>query len=95
MIKKFTVILAILVIAAFGACTCWGYTAGKWPVPGIPNEVFTPGSATIGDGLYGGYGWYGYPGNYGGYYGGYVNPGFNGGYYGGYGPGYDGRGRRR
>jgi hypothetical protein len=43
MFKKSTVFLAILALLAFGACTCWGYTVGKWPVPGIPNTVYSPG----------------------------------------------------
>lgn len=42
MVKKSTVILTILALLAFGACTCWGYTVSKWPVPGIPNTVFGP-----------------------------------------------------
>jgi hypothetical protein len=77
MVKKCTVIFSILAMMAFGAYTCWGYTATKWPVPGIPNTVYGPGSAMPGNIGYGGYsgygeyGWYGYPGNYGGQYGGY------------------------
>lgn len=42
MVKKSTVIFTILALLAFGACTCWGYTVSKWPVPGIPNTVFGP-----------------------------------------------------
>ena len=91
MIKRSTIIFAILAMVAFGACTCWGYTVTKWPVPGIPNTVYGPGSASIGNAEYGGYGAYG---TYGGYnaYGGYGYPGYQGGYYGGqgttnYGPG--------
>ncbi len=95
MIKKSTIIITILAMLAFGACTCWGYTASKWPVPGIPNDVFTPGAAALGNGGYGGDGGYGYPG----YYGGYGYPGSYGGYGGyggyGYGRGYYGGGWRR
>jgi hypothetical protein len=84
MVKKSTIIFTILAMLAFGACTCWGYTVSKWPVPGIPNEVF--GSGSVGPGSvvpgYGGYGGYGSPGSYGGYYG-------------GYGTGYYGQGWRR
>lgn len=94
MVKKSTMIVTILAILAFGACTCWGYTVAKWPVPGIPNEVFGPASAAPGNIGYGGYG-----GNGGyvnpGYIGGYGNPGYNGGYYGGYGSGYYGQGWHR
>ncbi len=94
MIKKSTIIFTILAMLAFGACTCWGYTASKWPVPGIPNEVFTSGPAELGNAGYGAYGAYGGYGPYGGYgaYGGYGYPGYSGGYYGGYGTGYYGRG---
>lgn len=95
MIKKTTIVLAILAMVAFGACTCWGYTATQWPVPGIPNTVYGPGSASIGNAGYGEYGGYGAYGTYGGYsaYGGYGYPGYQGGYYGGhgttnYGPGW-------
>ena len=42
MVKKSTVIFTILALLAFGACTCWGYTVSKWPVPGIPNTVYGP-----------------------------------------------------
>ncbi len=94
MVKKSTIIFAILAMLALGVCTCWGYTVAKWPVPGIPNEVFgPPGSAMPGYGGYGGYSGYGYPGYYGGYgaYGGYGYPG----YYGGYGAGYYGGDWRR
>ena len=95
MIKKSTIIFAILAMLAFGACTCWGYTVSQWPAAGIPNTVFGSGSVGPGNAGYGGYGgyggysgygWYGYPGYYGGYY---------GAYYGGSGRGYDGRGRPR
>ena len=89
MVKKSTIIFTILAMLAFGACTCWGYTVSKWPVPGIPNEVFGPGSGGPGYGVPG----YGVPG-YGGY-GGYGSPGNYGGYYGGYGTGYYGQGWRR
>lgn len=89
MVKKSTVILTILAMLAFGACTCWGYTVSQWPAPGIPNTAFGtdfsvpghyqtyPNQVPLGYG-----GWYGYPGHYGGHYG-------------GYGTGYYGRGRRR
>jgi len=85
MVKKSTIIFTILAMLAFGACTCWGYTVSKWPVPGIPNEVFGPPGPVVpgnggyqgGYGGYGGYGWSGYPGYYGGYQGGYGT-----GYYG-------------
>jgi|GEM_PF-2698297 len=43
MVKKSTLIFAILALLAFGACTCWGYTVSRWPAPGIPNTVFGPG----------------------------------------------------
>ncbi len=89
--KKSTTIFTILAMLAFGACTCGGYTVSKWPVPGIPNEVFGPGSVVPGNGGYGEYGEYG---GYGGY-GGYGYPGYYGGYYGGYGTGHYGRGRHR
>ncbi len=61
MVKKSTIIFTILAMLAFGACTCWGYTVSKWPVPGIPNKVFGPGSGgawyrCAGYGGYGGYG---------------------------------------
>jgi hypothetical protein len=81
MIKKSTIIFAILAILALGACTCWGYTVTQWPVPGIPNTVYGPGSAVLGNGGYGGYGEYGV----------YGHPG----YYGNYGRGYYGLGRNR
>jgi len=42
MVKKSTVVFAILALLAIGACTCWGYTVSKWPVPGIPNTVYGP-----------------------------------------------------
>lgn len=88
MLKKSTVILPILALLAFGACTCWGYTVTQWPAPGIPNTTFGPGSAVLGNAGYGEYGAYGAYGAYGGY--GY--PGYYGGHYGAYGRGYDGRG---
>jgi hypothetical protein len=78
MVKKSTIVFAILAMLAFGACTCWGYTVTQWPAPGIPNTVFGPGSAVVPGhggygayGAYGGYGWHGYPGYHGGHYGGY------------------------
>ncbi len=94
MVKKSTIIFAILAILAFGACTCWGYTVSQWPVPGIPNTVF--GAGMPGQGPYGAYGSYGGYGGYGPYggYGGYGYPGGYGGY-GGYAPGYYGPGWRR
>ncbi len=88
MVKRSIIIFAILAMLAFGACTCWGYTVTQWPVPGIPNTVFGPGSATLGNTGYGAYGAYG---PYGGY-GGYGYPGSYGGHYGGYGTGYYGPG---
>ena len=94
MVKKSTIIITILAMLAFGACTCWGYTVSKWPVPGIPNVVFGPGSAVPWNGGYDGYGGYGGHSGYGGY-GGYGSPGNYGGYYGGYGTGYHGQGWRR
>jgi len=96
MVKRSTMILAILAMLAFGACTCLGYTVSKWPVPGIPNTVFGPGSDVPGQGAYGGYGPYG-PGAYGGYggYGGYGYPGYQGGNYGGFGNNYYGGGWSR
>jgi hypothetical protein len=45
MVKKSTIIFAILAMLAFGICTCWGYTVTQWPAPGIPNTTFGPGSA--------------------------------------------------
>jgi hypothetical protein len=42
MVKKSTVVFTILALLAFGACTCWGYTVGQWPAPGVPNTVFGP-----------------------------------------------------
>jgi hypothetical protein len=99
MVKKTTIIFAILAMLAFGACTCWGYTASKWPVPGIPNTVFGPGSGLPGNIGYGGYGAYGGYGGYGGFggYGGYGYPGYYDGYggYGGYGGSYQGQGWHR
>ena len=47
MVKKTAVILGILAIMAMGAGMSWGYTVSKWPVPGIPNDVFCPGSACL------------------------------------------------
>jgi hypothetical protein len=89
MVKKSTAIFAVLAMLAFGACTCWGYTVSHWPVPGISNTAFGPGSFETGH----------YqtspnqiPLNYGGWYG---YPGYYGGQYGGYGRGYSGRGWRR
>jgi hypothetical protein len=91
MVKKSTIIFTILAMLAFGACTCWGYTVAKWPVPGIPNVVFGPGSDVPGHGGYSGYGGYAGPGGYGGY----GSPGYIGGHYGGYGTGYYGQGWHR
>ncbi len=93
MVKKSTIIFTILAMLAFGACTCWGYTVSKWPVPGIPNEVFGPGSSGPGYGVPGYGGYDGYSG-YGGH-GGYGSLGNYGGYYGGYGTGYYGQGWHR
>ncbi|MBI5249129.1 MAG: hypothetical protein HY912_06515 [Desulfomonile tiedjei] len=47
MVKKTAVILGILAIMAMGAGMSWGYTVSKWPVPGIPNEVFCGGAACL------------------------------------------------
>lgn len=94
MIKKSIMIFAVLAMLAFGVCTCWGYTASKWPVPGIPNEVFSTGSVMPGNVGYGAYGAYGGYGGHSGY-GGYGYPGYYGGYYGGFGTGYYGQGWRR
>jgi hypothetical protein len=47
MVKKSAVILGILAMLALGAGMSWGYTVAKWPVPGIPNEVFCGGSACL------------------------------------------------
>jgi hypothetical protein len=93
MVKKSTMIVVIIALLAFGVCTCWGYTVTKWPVPGIPNTTFGPGSDMPGPGGYGPYG----PGPYGAYggfggYGGYGYPGYYGGQYGGFGSGYYGQG---
>jgi hypothetical protein len=88
MVKKSTMVFAILAMLAFGACTCWGYTVTQWPAPGIPNTVFGPGSGVPG---HGGYGGYGAQGGYGAY-GGYGYPGSYGGHYGGYGRGHYGPG---
>jgi hypothetical protein len=92
MVKKSIIFFAILAMLAFGACTCWAYTVTKWPVPGIPNTVFGPGSDVPGPSGYGPYG----PGAYGGYggfggYGGYGHPGYYGGYPGGFGSDYYGQ----
>ncbi len=43
MVKKSAVILGILAMLALGVGMSWGYTVAKWPVPGIPNEVFCGG----------------------------------------------------
>jgi hypothetical protein len=92
MVKRSTIIIAVLAMLAFGACTCWGYTVSRWPVPGIPNTVFSPADSVMPGSV--GYGGYGYPGYYGGYHGGYYG-GYQGGQYGGYDRGYQGRGWRR
>jgi len=94
MVKKSIIVFAILAMLAFGACTCWGYTVSKWPVPGIPNTVYESGTGVPGHGGYGGYGGYGGHGAYGGF-GWYGFPGSYGGGYGGYGSGYYGGGWRR
>jgi len=47
MVKKSAVILGILAMLALGVGMSWGYTVAKWPVPGIPNEVFCGGSACL------------------------------------------------
>ncbi len=48
MVKKSAVILGILaMMLALGAGMSWGYTVAKWPVPGIPNEVFCGGSSCL------------------------------------------------
>jgi len=47
MVKKTAVILGILAVMAMGAGMSWGYTVSKWPVPGIPNDVFCAGSACL------------------------------------------------
>jgi hypothetical protein len=88
MVKKSIIISAILAMLAFGACTCWGYTVSQWPAPGIPNTVFSPGSAVPWNGGYGAYGAYGG-------HAGYGYPGYYGGNYGSYGTGYYGQGRQR
>jgi hypothetical protein len=98
MVKRSIIVFAILAMLAFGACTCWGYTVGKWPVPGIPNTVYGPDSVMPGVGGFGGYSGYGgYGGSYGGYggYGWNGFPGSYGGSYGGYGSGYYGMGWSR
>ncbi len=88
MVKKSTIIFTIIAMLAFGACSCWGYTVSQWPVPGIPNTVFSPGSVMPANGGYGGYSGYGG-------YGGYAYPGYYGGYYGSYGTSYYGQGWQR
>jgi hypothetical protein len=47
MVKKSAVILGILAITVMSVGMSWGYTVSKWPVPGIPNEVFCGGSACL------------------------------------------------
>jgi len=47
MVKKSTVILGILAVLAMSAGLSWGYTVSKWPIPGIPNEVFDPAGACL------------------------------------------------
>ncbi len=47
MVKKSAVILGILAMLALGVGMSWGYTVAKWPVPGIPNEVFMGGSSCL------------------------------------------------
>jgi hypothetical protein len=47
MVKKSAVILGILAMLALGVGMSWGYTVAKWPVPGIPNTVFTGGSSCL------------------------------------------------
>jgi hypothetical protein len=48
MVKKSAVILGILaMMLALGAGMSWGYTVAKWPVPGIPNQVFCGGSSCL------------------------------------------------
>ena len=47
MVKKSAVILGILAMLALGVGMSWGYTVAKWPVPGIPNEVFCGGSSCL------------------------------------------------
>lgn len=47
MVKKTAVILGILAMLAIGCGISWGYTVSKWPVPGIPNTVYTGGSPCL------------------------------------------------
>ncbi len=47
MVKKSTMVFAILAMLAFGACYVLGYTVTQWPVPGIPNTTFGPGAAAL------------------------------------------------
>jgi hypothetical protein len=47
MVKKSAVILGILAMLALGVGMSWGYTVAKWPVPGIPNTVYTGGSSCL------------------------------------------------
>lgn len=47
MVKKTAVILGILAMLAIGCGISWGYTVSKWPVPGIPNAVYTGGSPCL------------------------------------------------
>jgi hypothetical protein len=81
MVKKSTIIFTILALLAFGACTCWSYTVSQWPVPGIPNTVYGPGTV-FGPGMPGHYQTnpyqtpmynYGIPGNFNPYPGGVGN----------------------
>jgi len=50
MVRKSAVIFGILAMLAVGASMSWGYTVTQWPVPGIPNEVFCPGSPCLSTG---------------------------------------------
>lgn len=47
MVKKTAVILGILAVMAIGAGISWGYTVSQWPPPGIPGEVYPPGSPCL------------------------------------------------
>jgi len=47
MVKKSAVILGILAIMVLSVGISWGYTVAKWPVPGIPNTVYTGGAACM------------------------------------------------
>jgi len=47
MVKKSAVILGILAIMVLSVGMSWGYTVAKWPVPGIPNTVYTGGAACM------------------------------------------------